>query len=159
MVDRRREPVRQARRRDRGHWLGLQIRGNIDGCRRKDGDVGEQSRDGVVGIADVDRLEPAGTLRHGCAKRLQRERESLHPESDSDEQGDRPAPRSPPPDTPPGAATDHVTENSTRALRCQLKDGAITVEETKGTETNREAVEGMRFNRCYLSPYFVTKSD
>ncbi len=39
------------------------------------------------------------------------------------------------------------------------KDGVITVEESKGTQDSLEVVEGMQFDKGYISPYFVTDSD
>lgn len=45
------------------------------------------------------------------------------------------------------------------AMQKVSKDGVITVEEAKGTETYVDVVEGMQFDRGYLSPYFITDAD
>ena len=45
------------------------------------------------------------------------------------------------------------------AMRKVSKDGVITIEEAKGTDTHIDIVEGMQFDRGYISPYFVTNTE
>ncbi len=52
-----------------------------------------------------------------------------------------------------------IGEKIAEAMNKVGKEGVITVEEAKGTESVLEVVEGMQFDRGYLSPYFITDAD
>ncbi|AFC33333.1 GroL2 [Paenibacillus mucilaginosus 3016] len=57
------------------------------------------------------------------------------------------------------AADDTVGELIAEAMEKVGKDGVITVEESKGFQTELETVDGMQFDRGYISPYMITDSD
>lgn len=57
------------------------------------------------------------------------------------------------------AADDEVGELIAEAMEKVGKDGVITVEESKGLATEMEIVEGMQFDRGYVSPYMITDTD
>ena len=52
-----------------------------------------------------------------------------------------------------------IGKNIAEAMKAAGKEGVITVEEAKGTEDELKTVEGMQFDRGYLSPYFVTNAE
>ena len=54
---------------------------------------------------------------------------------------------------------DEIGQLIAEAMKKVKKDGVITVEEAKGTDTRVDVVEGMQFDRGYISPYFVTNTE
>ena len=54
---------------------------------------------------------------------------------------------------------DSIGELIAEAMQKVSKEGVITIEESKGTDTYVEVVEGMQFDRGYISPYFVTDTE
>ncbi len=75
-------------------------------------------------------------------------------EEDQDLRGDRPGRHRSPP-----MATTIIGEKIAEAMEKVGKEGVITVEEAKGLEFELDVVEGMQFDRGYLSPYFITNAE
>ena len=96
-------------------------------------------------------LAPA---RHQQGRRSDRRRtRAASPRRSRTAPKSRRSPPSPPTGTPP------IGEIIADAMDKVGKDGTITVEEAKSIETTLDVVEGMQFDKGYLSPYFVTNAE
>ncbi len=95
---------------------------------------------------------PQARHRHGRRRSGHRSRQAV--EEDQDFRGNRPGR-----DSIAANGEKMIGEKIAEAMQKVGNEGVITVEESKALEFELEVVEGMQFDRGYLSPYFITNAD